>query len=175
MLIAEFGGTVLVWQNDTLLPTPFIDLTDEVGTSGDRGLLGIAVDPDFELNGYVYLLYTVDEFFGEPDELASSRTFARLTRYAADPNNDFNTALLASRLVLIGQNPDEGFPSCSSSHTIGTLTFGFDGGLFVGAGDGAHFEFMDDGGADPSCFLPDDFPGFGQDQDIGSFAKSTAE
>ena len=51
VLIAEFDGRVRVWQDSVLLSTPFIDLSDEVGSVWDRGLLGIALDPDFQVNG----------------------------------------------------------------------------------------------------------------------------
>ncbi|MCH7910487.1 MAG: PQQ-dependent sugar dehydrogenase, partial [Candidatus Hydrogenedentes bacterium] len=169
VLIAEFDGRVRVWQDSVLLSTPFIDLSDEVGSVWDRGLLGIALDPDFQVNGYVYLLYAVDEIFGPPEEPSSEATFARLTRYTADPHNGRNTALPGSRLVLLGVEPDEGFVSCGPSHTIGTLRFGLDGSLFVSAGDGASFTLVDDGGHHASCFLPDPFPGFGGDEDIGAF------
>lgn len=169
MLIAEFGGRVRVWRDGELAPAPFIDLSDEVGSVWNRGLLGIAVDPNFQVNGYVYLLYTVDEIFGPPEGSSSDGTFARLTRYTADPADGRNTALDASRFVLLGAESDCGFVSCSQSHTIGTLRFGLDGTLFVSAGDGASFSVVDDGGQHSSCFLPDPFPGFGSDEDIGAF------
>src|SRR4029453_4180256 len=58
MFIALKGGVVRVYQNGTLLPTPFIDITSQVANSNDRGLLGIAVHPDFPNTPYVYLLFT---------------------------------------------------------------------------------------------------------------------
>lgn len=169
MLIVERRGLVHVFDNGVLLPTPFIDLIDEVGDVRDRGMLGLAVDPDFDQNGYVYFVYTVDQFKGQPDEPEDVRTFSRLTRYTADPKTGGNTVIPESRLVLIGEESDEGFPTCSPSHTIGTLRFGADDSLFVGSGDGAHFAFMDDGGNDAQCFEPFPFPGFSLDQDVGAF------
>ncbi len=113
--------------------TPFIDLVEEVNGEHDRGLLGLALDPDFETNGYVYLLYTADRIPGEPDEDADTPAFGRLTRYTevggvADPS---------SRLVLIGNGPEDGWPLASVTHTIGDLLFGPNRELFVSAGDGA--------------------------------------
>src|SRR5262245_28521353 len=58
MFIALKGGGVRVFQNGTLLATPFIDLTAQVANSNDRGLLGITLHPDFPNTPYVYLLYT---------------------------------------------------------------------------------------------------------------------
>src|SRR5215475_12881698 len=47
MFITLKGGVVRVYQNGTLLPTPFIDITSQVSNSTDRGLLGVAVHPNF--------------------------------------------------------------------------------------------------------------------------------
>ena len=63
MLIAQKSGVVRIVKSGALLPTPFIDLNttpDIVNDYWDRGLLGIAVDPNFATNGYVYLLYTYE-------------------------------------------------------------------------------------------------------------------
>ena len=43
-----------------------IDIGDHVAVDGDRGLLGVAVDPQFATNRYVYLLYTYDDGPGSP-------------------------------------------------------------------------------------------------------------
>jgi glucose/arabinose dehydrogenase len=166
LFIAEQSGVVRVWQSGALLPAPFIDLENEVQNGNDRGLLGIALDPDFLNNRQVYLLYTVDPLRGQPDGPVDIETFSRLTRYTGTLASGGNVADLSSRLVLIGVNPSEGIPSCHSSHTIGTVMFGNDDSLFVGAGDGAHFDLADVGGFDPACFQP---PLFSADQDVGAF------
>lgn len=134
IFVAEKGGKVwAVSENGIRADEPFIDLEAEVNGQADRGLLGIAVDPDFSTNGYVYLLYTVDPVPGEPDEDADMPTFGRLTRYtelveAADPE---------SRFVLIGETAGDGFPLASITHTVGDIIFGPGGTLFVSVGDGA--------------------------------------
>ena len=66
-------GTGQVWFKDpgdanyTLL----LDIHDEVGAWGDHGMLGFALDPDFRVNGYIYVLYVVDRYYlfhsGDPD------------------------------------------------------------------------------------------------------------
>ena len=58
MFITLKGGVVRVYQNGTLLPTPFLDITSQVSNSNDRGLLGVAVHPHFPHTPYVYLLFT---------------------------------------------------------------------------------------------------------------------
>ncbi len=47
-------------QDGQLLLQPLLDLTDEVNTYWTRGMTGLALAPDFEVNGYLYLAYTVD-------------------------------------------------------------------------------------------------------------------
>jgi glucose/arabinose dehydrogenase len=59
IFVAEKLGKVRVIKNGVLLPTPMITLSD-VNSYGDRGLIGIAVDPNFSSNGYVYLSYTYE-------------------------------------------------------------------------------------------------------------------
>jgi LPXTG-site transpeptidase (sortase) family protein len=164
MFIGQKDGRVRVFQNGVLLPTDFIDISSQVNNYWDRGLLGIAVHPDFPDTPYVYLLYTYDPP-GTSDNGGGARV-SRLMRITADPNNT-NVALSGSEVILLGTNstlanignPNStiGPASCensgvyvqdciaadSPSHTIGTVTFGTDGSLFVSSGDGAHFNYTD--------------------------------
>src|SRR5262245_24058297 len=57
VFVCQQGGQLRVIKNGTLLTTPFVSLT--VDQSGERGLLGVAFDPDFPQNQYIYLYYTV--------------------------------------------------------------------------------------------------------------------
>ena len=56
LFVAEQGGRLRVIKNGALLPTPFVTLT--VDSTGERGLLGVAFDPDFATNHFVYVYYT---------------------------------------------------------------------------------------------------------------------
>lgn len=56
VFVAEQPGSLRVIENDALLPTPFVTLT--VDASGERGLLGVAFDPNFSSNHFIYLYYT---------------------------------------------------------------------------------------------------------------------
>ena len=88
MFIALQSGVVRVHQDGALLPTPFRAYTAD---SGERGLLGIAVDPDFPSSlPYVYLLYTWNPP-GYPTTGAGARV-SRLIRVEADPAQGFNVA-----------------------------------------------------------------------------------
>ncbi|WP_407118088.1 DUF4082 domain-containing protein [Bradyrhizobium sp. LMG 9283] len=107
MLIAQKDGVVRVVDNGTLRSTPLIDISSEVNDFGDRGLLGIAVNPNFASNHYVYLLYTYD-----PPETATQSGLAaadgggnrpcRLVRVTVDPNTMI--ADPSSEVVLVGKN-----------------------------------------------------------------------
>ncbi|MEM7260164.1 MAG: PQQ-dependent sugar dehydrogenase, partial [Pseudomonadota bacterium] len=65
IFIAQKNGVVRVVDNGILLPTPFIELA-KVNNYRDRGLLGIAIDPDFDTNGFVYLAYTYENDESNP-------------------------------------------------------------------------------------------------------------
>lgn len=56
LFVSQEGGKLRVIKNGTLLSTPFLSVT--VDESGDRGLIGIAFDPSFSTNHYVYVYYT---------------------------------------------------------------------------------------------------------------------
>ncbi|HET9886510.1 MAG TPA: PQQ-dependent sugar dehydrogenase, partial [bacterium] len=120
LFVAEKRGIIRVIQDGVLLPTPVIDLTAEVHNAGDKGLLGIALDPAFAQNGRIYLLYNVDPIFGQPDEPNESASFGRITRYTISGN----VAQPASRFILLGNSAEDGIANCYSSHSIGTLAFG---------------------------------------------------
>ena len=107
--IAEKWGFVKVAENGRVLPTNFIDISDQVNTANDRGLLDIAIHPDFPNQPYVYLLYTYDppetqssEGLGAPDK-AGNRA-GRLVRVTADASNGYRTAVSGSEVVLLGKN-----------------------------------------------------------------------
>lgn len=147
IFVVEKGGVVRIYDNGELLPTPFIDISSKVNIAFDRGLLGFALDPDFEANGFAYLLYT---FENGSNPVGMGRKTARLTRVKANANNP-NVASPGSEVVILGSigtppcpnNGNDCIPSDEVSHTIGTLRFAPDGNLFVGIGDGSSFVSLD--------------------------------
>lgn len=164
-------GNAYVWEQSGLvhimdttgniLNTPLVDIREEVSEFVDHGLLGFALDPLFAENGYVYLLYVVDPHhlfnFGTPDydpntTNINEATIGRITRYTADPANDFKTVIPESRKILLGQNETNGFPIVASSHGVGTLTFGTDGTLIVSCGETGSF-VSSDAGDHPDSFF----------------------
>ncbi len=89
-----------------------------ITTGGERGLLGIAVDPDYPTRPYIYVYYTA----------ATSPNYAQVARYTFSNNTiDPN-----SKLILINDIPDN-----ASNHNGGTLRFGLDKTLYISVGDDA--------------------------------------
>lgn len=164
-LVAEQEGILWVVNNGVRHPTPVIDLTACVlnDANSDRGLLGIAVDPSFATNRYVYLTYTVDPDSNDVD--SENDGFGRLVRYQMS-TTDTNAIDPSTRTILFGRVWPEGPASGSITHTVGSLRWARDGSLLVSIGDGAHFIEVDQGGLDPGMF------GAGKtdpSEDIGAF------
>ena len=156
MYVWEKGGRVYIVENGVKNPTPMLDISEEVGNWRDFGLLGLALDPNFLSNGYIYLLYLVDRHhllhFGTPSYNPNQNeyfnaTIGRITRYTAEQSTNFTTVDYNSRLVLLGATKETGFPSLHESHGIGSLVFGTDGTLMVSLGDGASYSSVDEGSA----------------------------
>ena len=102
---------VKVVRDGTLRSTPFIDIRNIVNNVRDRGLLDIAIHPDFENNPYVYLLFTYDPpevFQNASDPLAgpdrTGNRAGRLIRVTANAANGYTTAIAGSEVVLLGTN-----------------------------------------------------------------------
>lgn len=139
IFIAQKEGLVSVYKDGELLPDPFIELT--VNAFHERGLLGLALDPQFATNGYVYLFYVVENSAGEP----SGPTTAQVLRVTADgdvaaPGSEF--VVLGSVVSNASQPSCSDFPAGSDcipadapSHAAGGLRFTSDGKLMVAIGD----------------------------------------
>src|SRR5579862_2001852 len=151
IFVACQAGQVFIVQNGVRVSQAFIDLRQEVLSRGDAGMLGIALDPNFASNGYVYLSYAVDPDSDGID--TNSVAFGRVVRYQVSQSNP-NVADLSSRLILIGRTWSDGTPLPWVDHAIDQLRFGTDGTLLVGIGDGGHAAFADSGGTDSAEFLP---------------------
>jgi glucose/arabinose dehydrogenase len=152
----ERGGRVFIIQNGVKLPTPLLDISDEVGAWRDHGMLGFALHPNFLANGYVYVLYVVDhhylEFAGTSsyDPLLDDfyrATIGRITRYTARASDGFHTVDPSSRLVILGESASTGCPIVHQGHGVGSLQFGTDGTLLASCGDSASYETADVGGS----------------------------
>ena len=155
VFVAEKSGVIKVFDNLTdTTPTVFADLRTQVHNFWDRGLLGLALAPNFPSNPWVYVLYTFDAPIGgtaprwgsvggtsdgcstPPGATADGCVVAgHLSRLQASGN-----VMTGSEQVLI-----EDWCQQYPSHSIGSLAFGTDGALYVSGGDGASFNFVDYG------------------------------
>jgi uncharacterized repeat protein (TIGR02543 family) len=145
MFVWERPGKVWVVVNGQR--QQLLDIGEEVGAWEDQGLLGFALDPNFDTNGYMYLLYVVDRHylmnFGTASYSATandyySATIGRLTRYTATPSGTGYTVNPATRKILLGATKTTGIPSTFNGHVTAGLLFGTDGTLLITTGDGAH-------------------------------------
>jgi glucose/arabinose dehydrogenase len=113
LLITERPGRVRVYQNGALVAEPALTLSD-VFTSGESGILGLAVHPDFTSNHLVYLTYTANGPRGP---------VARLMRFREVDNR------LAEGVVLLDDVP------AANIHNGSRVKFGPDRRLYVTFGD----------------------------------------
>ena len=117
IFICQQGGALRVIKNGVLLSTPF--LTVPVDANGERGLLGVALDPNFSSNQLVYIYYTA----------TTPTIHNRISRFVASGD----VALAGSETVLMNL-PDLG----ATNHNGGAIHFGLDNNLYVAVGDNAN-------------------------------------
>lgn len=118
LFVCEQGGALRVIKNGTLLSSPFLSIT--VNSSGERGLLGVAFDPDFAINHFVYIYYTV----------ATLPIHNRISRFTASGD----VAVPGSEDVILELDN----LSSATNHNGGAIHFGPDGNLYVAVGDNAN-------------------------------------
>jgi glucose/arabinose dehydrogenase/PKD repeat protein len=162
VFITTQDGRVLAYDSmDDPTPTTLIDLRTNVHAFHDRGLLGLALHPDFPATPWLYVLYTYDHILGDPapppkwgtptsdacpvpaTEPSACVASARLSRFAVSDGS------AGPEHVLI-----EGWCQSAISHSIGEVRFGPDGALYVGAGDAANPFYTDYGQPSDPCADP---------------------
>ena len=118
LFIVEQAGRIKIMRNGSVLPTPFLNISNLVSCCGERGLVGLAFHPNYEQNGYFYVDYTRAS--------DGAIVVARYRVMAGQPD----TADPASALILLTiAKPYE-------NHNGGQLAFGpLDGYLYISTGD----------------------------------------
>jgi glucose/arabinose dehydrogenase len=149
IFVAEKDGVLKVFDGpEDPVPEIYADLRQEVNNFGDRGLLGIALDPEFDANGFVYALYTYDAAVGEtaPDQgtfpgpgyddtcVDHCEVTGRLVRL------DRADGSLHGKVLI-----KDAWCNQWQSHSIGAVEFDAQGRLYVSGGDGANFNEVDYG------------------------------
>ena len=119
IFIAQQNGTIRIAHDDGLNSQPFATLS--VDSSGERGLTGITLDPNFASNGYVYVYYTA----------SSPSSHNRLSRLTAQGDT-----MVPDSEVILFELPNLSTVNNPIYHMGGAIHFGpFDGKLYVSVGD----------------------------------------
>jgi glucose/arabinose dehydrogenase len=117
LCVIEKAGRIRIIENDQLIETPFLDISDRVGSNGnEQGLLGLAFHPQYAQNGRFFVNYTDNN-----GDTVLARFQVSGDPNVADPN---------SEVKILGV--DQPF----ANHNGGVLAFGPDGYLYAGLGDG---------------------------------------
>jgi len=135
LFVVEKGGQLRIVKDGGLLPDPFLDVTQvvEPGVTFDdssaRGLLGVAFDPNFAVNSFVYIYYSVCKAQGTSPCAAEKN---RVARFTAGYQGNADLADPASQVVLL-----DDVDSDAGDHNGGWIGFSpVDGKLYVAIGDG---------------------------------------
>ena len=115
LFVVERNGRIRIIKNGAVLDTPFLDIRSRVNFAGERGMLSMAFDPQYDANGTFYVYY-VDLMGGMVVE-----------RFNSTPGSDVAGASAGTVIA---------FPHGGENHHGGLIAFGPDGMLFVAPGDG---------------------------------------
>lgn len=129
IFVVEQGGTIRLFKDGFVQPTPFLSLAGQIAVGGERGLFDIAFHPEYFVNGQFFVSYS--NFSG-----ATVVERYQVSSFDPDQANAFS-----GRIVLTVPQP-------FANHNGGGLEFGPDGHLYIGLGDGG-------GSGDPFCNAQD--------------------
>ena len=126
LFIAEQTGAIKILKDESLLGTPFLDLSDKIvklsAVYDERGLLGLAFHPDYTTNGRFFVYYSGRKTGqGIDHESIIAEYTVSSDPDVADPTSE--------KIILRVDQPE-------SNHNGGQLAFGPDGYLYIGIGDG---------------------------------------
>jgi glucose/arabinose dehydrogenase len=184
MFVAEHNGEVMVFDSvSDKTPTLALDIDRYVMERGDRGLMGMKLDPEYPAKPYIYLSYTYNAPIGGQPPVAPP-----------EPNNgdgceesppEFTGCVASGRIVRIKLDPATGIAFdgpveppqqllveswCDqfTSHTLGDIEFDSTGALLAGSGDGATWAELDHGQFGNACGDPPNQGGMLRAQDLRS-------
>jgi glucose/arabinose dehydrogenase len=122
LFVLEQAGQVRFVRSDGTLGT-FLNISTKVDATGERGLLGIAFDPNFATNRYVYLHYT-------RKATSTAPVHNRVVRVSANAGN--SAAISGSEKLVFRLNNLQ-----AGNHNGGDIHFGPDGKLYIATGENA--------------------------------------
>ena len=125
IFVVEQPGRIRIVRNGVLQATPFLDISSRVLCCDERGLLSVAFHPQYATNRFFYVFFTT-----QPNG------DIRIERYTTSVSNPDAADPASSKLIITAPHSQFG------NHNGGLLTFGPDGMLYAGLGDGG-------GGGDP--------------------------
>lgn len=120
LFVGEKGGTIKVFQNGAVLAN-FVTIA--CSTNSERGVLGLALDPNYATNRFVYVYYTTNASSLNAPATPKNRV-SRFTEAG-------NQAIPGSETILL-----DNIPSDAGNHNAGCIRFGLDGKLYIATGDG---------------------------------------
>src|SRR5215813_3342437 len=120
LFVVEQQGMIRIVSNASLMPTPFLDIHNQVDFGGEKGLLGLAFHPNYSQNRRFFLNY---------DHVLSGQMQTVIAEFQTSPSNPNQADPTSERILFTVNQP---FPN----HKGGQLTFGPDGFLYIGLGDG---------------------------------------
>ncbi|MGE0550425.1 MAG: sorbosone dehydrogenase family protein [Kofleriaceae bacterium] len=118
LFVLERSGRIRIFENEMLVATPFIDLSESLAAGDERGLLGLAFHPNYHCNRQFFVFYTT----------TNANVLARCTVSAGNPNIADPTCTTVLSI-----------PDFAANHNGGMIEFGADGYLYIGTGDGGDF------------------------------------
>jgi glucose/arabinose dehydrogenase len=124
IFVVEQAGTIRVIRNGALQATPFLDISSRVLSGGERGLFSVAFHPQYATNHFFYVYFTTQT----NGDIRVERFTTTADPEVADP--------ATSKLIITAPH------STYTNHNGGLVSFGLDGMLYAGFGDGG-------GGGDP--------------------------
>ncbi|MFZ0749891.1 MAG: PQQ-dependent sugar dehydrogenase, partial [Pyrinomonadaceae bacterium] len=119
IFVCQQTGELRVIKNGAVLPAPFVTLS--VNSTGERGLLGVAFDPNYATNRFVYVYYTA----------TTPAIHNRVSRFTANIANE-DVAVAGSEFVVVDLDN-----LSATNHNGGAIHFGPDGKLYIAVGENA--------------------------------------
>jgi glucose/arabinose dehydrogenase len=191
MFVAERNGRVLEFDSiEDPTPTLVLSIVDKVMAKGDRGLLGMKLDPEYPTQPFLYLSYTYDAPIGGDSANSTHAHNADGSDNCSEANNSVD-CLVSGRLAKVEINPASSLavggvddPSSEevlinswcqqvTSHSMGDIEFDEEGALLITGGDGASWGTSDYGQLGNPCGDPANEGGSLRAQDVRTPETST--